>query len=119
MSQVIALLLFIVVNHATNATSKRSYCGVPFLDVILYVSKDILAHDDATGTSELSDVVARSQGEDMHASSAAEIHWRGGASMRHLRSVYLRRMSVTPSVYYSDMGGGFLLKECNLYCWSC
>ena len=44
------------------------------------------------------------QVEDMHASSVAEIHLRGGASMRHLRSVYMRRMTVTPSVYYSDVG---------------
>ena len=72
------------------------------------VSTDILAHDDATGTTELSYAVARSQGEDRHASSAG-IHWRVVAWMRHLRSVYLSRMTVTPSMYYSDVGGGLLL----------
>ena len=50
----------------------------------IYVSKDILAHDDATGTSELYDAVARSQGEDMHASRVAGIHCRGGASSQRI-----------------------------------
>ena len=40
MSQVVALLLFILVNPATSATSKRSYCALPFLDII-YTSQQI------------------------------------------------------------------------------
>ena len=47
-------------------------------------------------TSELSDVPARWQEENRrcgHASSVDRIHWRVGASMRHLRSVYLSRLT--------------------------
>ena len=52
-------------------------------------SQKILAHHDAAGTSELSDVAPRSQGMNRcsgHASSVRPniIHWRFGASVRHL-----------------------------------
>ena len=53
-------------------------------------SQKLLAHHDATGTSELSDVAARSQGMNRcsgHASSVDRIHGRVGASVRHLYSV--------------------------------
>ena len=53
-------------------------------------SRKLLAHHDAAGTSELSDVAARSQGMNRcygHASSVNRIHWRVGASVRHLCTV--------------------------------
>ena len=59
----------------------------------------LLAHHDAAGASGLSDGAA--QGENIRSgdeSSIDGIHWRVGASMRHLCSVCLRRMAVTPSV---------------------
>ena len=66
----------------------KLYATVSRCNTLVYVSKGIHAHDDAAGTSELSDLVAPSQqGEDMHASSVVEIHWPFGASMRHLRSM--------------------------------
>ena len=52
----------------------------------------LLAHRDAAGTSELSHVAARSQGMNRctgYASSVNRIHWRVGASVRHLCSVGL------------------------------
>ena len=64
------------------------------------MSQKLLAHHDATATSELS-VAAGSHEENIRsiqASSVDGIHWRVGASMRHLRSVHLCRMTVTPSV---------------------
>ena len=48
------------------------------------VLTDILAQDDATGTTELSYAVARSQGEDRHASSAG-IHLL--CSVHEMRSI--------------------------------
>ena len=53
-------------------------------------SQKLLAHHDAAGTSELSDVAARLQGMNRcsgHASSVNIIHGRFGASVRHLCSV--------------------------------
>ena len=67
MSQVVALLQFILVIHATKAM----YFGE--------IVQKLLAHDDAAGTYELSDVAARSQEGNIrsgHASSVDRIHWR-------------------------------------------
>ena len=53
-------------------------------------SQKLLAHHEAAGTSELSDVAARSQGMNRcsgHASSVDRIHGRVGASVRRLCSV--------------------------------
>ena len=93
----VALLQFILVIPATNATSERLFCAT--------ISQKLLAHHDAAGTSELYDVAARSQGMNRcsgHASSANRIHWRVGASVRHLNlqriQIYLSKMRVTPSV---------------------
>ena len=52
MPQVVALIQFILIIPATEAM----YVGE--------IVQKLLAHDDATGTYELSDVAARSQGGD-------------------------------------------------------
>ena len=67
---------------------KECYIG----EIVHYAttSQKLLAHHDAAGTSELSDVAARSQGMNRcsgHASSVNIIHRRVGASVRHLCSV--------------------------------
>ena len=81
----VALIQFILVIPATNATSERLFT------VRATTSQKLLAHHDAAGTSELSDVAARSQGMNRcsgHESSVVNIiHWRVGASVRHLCSV--------------------------------
>ena len=67
MSQVVALLQFILIIPATKAM----YFGE--------IVQKLLAHDDATGTYELSDVAARPQEGNRrsgHASSVDRIHWR-------------------------------------------
>ena len=82
----VALLQFIPVIPSTNATSERLFTVLTFT-----TSQKLLAHHDAAGTSELSDAAARSQGMNRwsgHASSVNIIHWRVGASVRHLCSVY-------------------------------
>ena len=82
----VALLQFIPVIPATNATSERLFTVLTFT-----TSQQLLEHHDAAGTFELSDVAARSQGMNRcsgHASSVNRIHWRVGASVRHLCSVY-------------------------------
>ena len=70
MSQVAALLQFILIIPATNDRE---------IDQCATTSQKLLAHDDAAGTYELSDVAARSQGGSRrsgHASSVDRIHWR-------------------------------------------
>ena len=67
MSQVVALLQFILIIPATKAM----YFGE--------IVQKLLAHDDAAGTDALSDVAGRSQEGDRrsgHASSVDRIHWR-------------------------------------------
>ena len=109
MSQVVVLLLFILVNPATSATSKRSYCALPFLGVIYTFQKIYLR--------------TRMLQERLNYMMLLHVH-KGRTCMQavlpesivvagHLRSVYLGRMIVTPSVYYSDVcvcvwGGGVL-----------
>ena len=63
----VALLQFILISPATEA--------IYFGEIV----QKLLAHDDAAGTYELSDVAARSQGGNScsgHASSVDRIHWR-------------------------------------------
>ena len=78
----------------TSPVHSRHSCNECYIGEIGHcatTSQKLLAHHDAAGTSELSDVAARSQGMNRcpgHASSANIIHWRVGASVRHLCSVY-------------------------------
>ena len=77
----------------TSPVHSRHSCKECYIGEIVHcatTSQKLLAHHDATGTSELSDVDARSQGMNIcsvHASSVNIIHWPVGASVRHLCSV--------------------------------
>ena len=77
----------------TSPVHSRHSCNECYIGDIVHcatTSQKLLAHHDAAGTSELSDVAARSQGMNRcsgHASSVNRIHWRVGASVRHLCSV--------------------------------
>ena len=77
----------------TSPVHSRHSCNECYIGEIVHCAttyQKLLAHHDAAGTSELSDAAARSQGMDIcsgHASSVNIIHWRFGASVRHLCSV--------------------------------
>ena len=78
----------------TSPVHSRHSCNECYIGEIVHcamTSQKLLAHHDAAGTSELSDVAARSPGMNRcsgHGSSVNRIHWRVGASVRHLCSVY-------------------------------
>ena len=84
----------------TSPVHSRHSCNEWYIEEIVHcatTSQKLLAHHNDAGTSELSDVAARSQGMNRcsgHASSVNIIHWGVGASVRHLCSVYLSRMRV-------------------------
>ena len=78
----------------TSPVHSHHSCNECYIGEIVHcamTSQKLLAHHDAAGTSELSDVAARSPGMNRcygHAISVNRIHWRVGASVRHHCSVY-------------------------------
>ena len=76
MWQAVAFLLLVLVIHVTDAIYRSVRYNIPKATCC---------------TSELDHVAARSQGENRrsgHASSVEGIHWRVGASMRHLHNIF-------------------------------
>ena len=81
-----------IVYGPPSGTRRHCLQGIYIGEIVHYAttSQKLLAHHDAAGTSELSDVAARSHGMNRcsgHASSVDRIHRRVGASVRHLCSV--------------------------------
>ena len=98
MSQVVALLQFILVIPSTNATSARSFCALQHLKSYLRTMtlQERLNYLMSLHFDKKEEY--RHSGHATYASSVGRIHWRVGASMRHLCSVYLSRIIVKPSV---------------------
>ena len=78
MSQVVALLQFILVIHATKAL----YFGE--------IVQKLLAHDDAAGTYELSDVAARSQEGNIRSGNRENLDWFTAQIERRTISEYIK-----------------------------
>ena len=114
MSQVVVLLLFILVNPATSATSKRSYCALPFLGVIYTFQKIYLRTMMLQERLNYMMLLHVHKGEHACKPCCRNPLSRRGIFAAYI--LYLGRMIVTPSIYYSDVGGGGSYYYRNVIC---